>query len=510
MKKEYQILEQALCSEVFAGKSNYQKFTNLMHKIIKEFYQSLGDLESENEEKTRNSIVDALMHHCGDLIPDKKETEKIARAIIKELKKHHQKKLNTKFKNRKSKIKSKIDTTAILGSVAVNAPLDDAINSLNQAVKKVVDSPFSGPSGIHGDVAEIYHAGTFNVNAVLRGSKYRAAVLHGERQTKDSVDIGVFDNYGKGAMVDKYQSKFSCDASTTASDTLGHDYSEQHLLVASDQCETIKRNYAHKLKVKDVTDRIEKNGVSSQPISRKKASELVEKAKSGKPVYDLSAISIRDFSLYQGKQIIKFCIFDSTVKAALIAARIGYKRVKGERDVSVGDEYKALIESTVKNGATFTFNAAVTTAIVILAKKGILKPLQHTSPGKIAGIVAMVTDEMKVVYEAIKGEIKLSEAIVIIVKDVINAFGFLLGARVGSQIGLRIGSCISPGIGTIVGGFAGAAVGGFVGRKITSRCYDLCEYSVKSLKKALRKPEVILSCSIMAFIFQMNFNTSEA
>ncbi len=510
MRQEYQILEQALCSEIFMGKSDYQNFTNLMYKIIKEFHQNLGDLESEEKEKVKNFIIDVCMRYCGDSIPDRREADKIAKAIIKELKKHCKKKGNTKSKSKEYESKDKINTAVISGSVAVNAPLDDAINSLNQAVKNVVDKPLSGPSGIHGDVAEIYHVGTFNVNAVLRGSKYRAAVLYGERQMKDSVDIGIFDNYGKGAMVDKYQSKFSCNASTTASDTLGHDYSEQHLLVASDQCETIKRNYAHKLKVKDVTDKIEKDRVSSQPISRKEAGELVERINKEEPAFRWNTISIKDFVKYEIKQTGKFWVFHSAVTGTPLVVRLGYNFIKGKEDPSLKEKSKRWLNSTVKNGVTLAFNAAITTAIVVAIKKRLIKRLEHTPPGKIAGVVAMVMDKVKIIYKAIKGEIKLSEAISIIIRSSVIAFGSLLGVRIGSQIGSRIGSYIAPGIGTLVGYFAGAFIGGFIGEKITSRCYDFCEYSVRSLREALKKPEAVPSCLIMAFIFQMNLNTSEA
>ncbi len=443
------IAEQVLLNELFENEKDLEETLKIINEFINDYYQ--------NKNKPLKEFLVKKFSQYPELWKDKKEMEQTVEEIIKGTEEYN-------------KQREKVDLISSPISMAVNIDLDIAIEQANKNFIETFNKYYKNSGGIHGNLAEIWHAETFNIDATLKGSHYRAKVLHDN--SLNSADIGIFDNYGRGNMVDKYQCKYSYDASMTISDTKGHDYSDQHLLVPSDQYEKIKRSVPQDLKVKSIKNRIEKDGVSSQPLSRKEADRLVQKARKKQPLFDWSRVPTKDIIKYEAKGTLKVGIFIALKEGCNIFGRRIVNLLEGKKNSPLQEDLKAWLNSTIKQGVPVALNSALTAALIVAAKKGLIKRLAHLPPGKIAWIVAVALDNVKLIYKTFKGEIKFSEALPLIIKNTTVALGSMALASKGAAIGATIGSII-PGIGTFIGGVIGAIAGGFIGERVITKGYDI-------------------------------------
>ena len=99
----------------------------------------------------------------------------------------------------------------------------------------------------------------------------------------------------------------------------------------------------------------------------------------------------------------------------------------------------------------------------MLHENGWIKPLQHIPAGKIAEIVYVGMQNVKVLYQIGKGKLSLSEGIDKMQKITLSAVGGLIAAGKGALLGSVTAGPIGTFVGAILGGMAGST-----GRRIYS------------------------------------------
>ncbi len=168
---------------------------------------------------------------------------------------------------------------------------------------------------LDGFIAEQHHADTFNLDAVAKGSEYRAEVLKpksGGTYGKNSVDVVIRD--GEGKIVRRYQAKYGADADATDTLLKKGDYRGQRKLVPEGQSEDIPGS----------TETIEIDGVESEPLSKqgsqREATQSPEKAEAKQ--YDWNETSGIDIAKNIGK---------NAGTAALLSVGFQGARILGRR-----------------------------------------------------------------------------------------------------------------------------------------------------------------------------------
>lgn len=195
----------------------------------------------------------------------------------------------------------------------INAAIDQLADSINAHPSLNLD-----PEQLKGFIAEEWHAGTFNIDAIRKGSNHRAWTL--QETGYGSIDIDT--NFGK-----QYSLKYSNVAKDAENfqailnrDTGAPKYEGQERLIAAEQMDDAKE-WAHRRFVKDIENR---PNVSNAHLDTEK--HLVGKISDGE------GIESRELSINESKQIAKEAKMDGfdpeehgyTKNALLDKARIDY------------------------------------------------------------------------------------------------------------------------------------------------------------------------------------------
>ena len=253
-------------------------------------------------------------------------------------------------------------------------------------------------ANLDGFIAEQYHVQTFNLNAKLSGSKYRAEVLEpapGETYGKNSVDIVIKDEAGK--IVKRYQSKYYQSAEETANAFEQGDYRGQQKLVPSDQIDNIE---------KKCTDVIEApDGTKSNPLQKNEAKEKQIDAQNGnEQKLDWNEFDNKELAKSIGKKI----GFAGIQGAAIgVGFDIAKKCFNGEK-IKPEEEVKVAIET----GADFGLKSALGAALKVGSEKGFLKFIPKGTSSSFLGNIAFVAVEnVKVLMKAVTKKITPRETV---------------------------------------------------------------------------------------------------
>lgn len=382
----------------------------------------------------------------------------------------------------------------------VNDEIDGMIKAINE---------FKGSAAridtLKGDVAEFWHAGTFNVRAAVNGSGHRVQV--DRSHDFGSVDVsaqnfdGEFglkyykDGAGSAAQQAKsiferfkeYQAKGGKDSledflakRNYSSDTILSDpvYAGQIRVIPSDQMkeaiewlekkiakektirpEEVKR-YEETLKL--LRDRVSDNqGNESIPLSEADAKRLAALAKEGE-------VDAKDLGLTT-EELIKFKnIMQQSFKAGLTAATISmvlrtapelYKAVRylietGELDE---EQFKQVGFAALSGASEGFVRGTVSAALTGACQAGLLgAALKSVDPSVIGAVTVLVMDTMKNSYKVARGEMTRYEMSNELVKTMFTSTCALaLGAV--SQAFIEV-----PVLGYMIGSFVGSMVGSFV------------------------------------------------
>ena len=320
-----------------------------------------------------------------------------------------------------------------------NSGMYDAITTQSGAVNRIPN--------LDGFIAEQHHAATFNLDAAAKGSPLRAEVLGS--QGKNSVDIVIKD--GDGHIVRRYQAKYGQDAEATQHLFEKGDYRGQRKLVPSGQEGDIPKS----------TDRIEADGVRSEPLTKDEAKRWQEQAQQEQESrqYEWNDVNSIEIAKLIGKQVLLAAALACVFQGARILGRRVWNFLRGKENPPASEDLREFFESSIKSAGHVGAQTAVTGAIVVAVKSGWIKALKNTPVGTIVGIIHVAMENAKVLFKLAKGELNGEEALDAMGNCTASAIGGLVGAGKGAAAGAVFGGAIGAVIGGVVGGIAGSKIG---------------------------------------------------
>jgi hypothetical protein len=377
-----------------------------------------------------------------------------------------------KGKSRESWLAKKIEQGASsAGVVNVGQYAQGIDNALNTANQKNLDAIFNNNGSISqalnldGFIAEHHHANTFNIDAVAKGSFYRARVLKpdGTRYGKNSMDIGIYDAEGK--LVKRYQAKYGADADTSAELFERGDYRGQRKLVPEGHGDA------------NSTEVIEIEGVSSKPLSKEAAKELQKQAQLEQEAkqYDWNDANRMSIAKEIGKKALIGAAIGAGFQGARILGRRVWNSLTGKENRSANEDLQEFFTSSVKSSANVGAQVAVSGALVVAAKSGWINVLKNTPAGEIANIAYVTMENAKCLYKFAKGEMSGVETL-----DAMGNTSCI--AVVGIAGAIAVGSLFTVGS---LAAFVGAVVGGIAGSAIAESLYHAGKSILKTAAKVI-------------------------
>lgn len=426
--------------------------------IIKDFMECY----IENKEKP---VEEWLSKKIQEYLPERnpKEIQDMTKEIIKtiEIDEANKVSLEKAIKNGRSKeswfaseVKKATSAKSIQEVEKYLNGLDNALQTANESLYRTITTKageISQNPRLDGFIAEQYHAQTFNLNAEIAGSQYRAKVLepNGKRYAKNSVDIVVVDSNEK--IVRKYQSKYCKDAKATEKAFEHGDYRGQQKLVPEGQEVDIKKKVATVIEAPD--------GTTSNSLSKSNAEKMRDEAQSGKwNELNWNEYKAKDVAIGIGKQA--GC-------AALQGAAIGVGFDIAQK-LWNGEEIKGeeVVETALVSGADFGLKSVITGAIKVGVEKDIIKFIPKGTPvGTIADISFIAVENTKIAGKIMTGDLSVKEGIEKIEQTDVSIAAGLLSMEKGAIIGSKAGAIFGP-YGVAIGGFLGGTVGYMAGSKV--------------------------------------------
>lgn len=377
----------------------------------------------------------------------------------------------------------KVSNIAVGGSAPITqsvfVQIDTALSDANEKLLGTLltnNGVVSQNPNLNGYIAEQYHAQTFNMNAVAKGSTYRAEVVEPDGvYTKNGVDVVIKD--AEGNVVDRYQFKYGKDANATKQMYEAGDYSDQKLGVPAEQKAELE---ARGLECSDVIEA--PDGTKSDTLTQEQSKDLQEKAQNESlenPKFDYNVIDNVQLIKIIGRQVGATTLLGATFRAGIYIVE---KALKGEKIDT--DE---LIEETLKTGFEAGLKSAIACSLKVAIEKGIIfKALKGTPIGIITTIVCCAVENIKTILKLARGEITLGEAIEEMADTVASTICGTILAVKGATLGAALGTIFGP-VGTLVGGLVGGIVGYMSGSKIgtmiVSGIKKVGEYAGKVLSK---------------------------
>ena len=450
-----------------------------------EKYQSLGITNGDyvgNEilEKVADEIEEAEIVDTKEIIEDMKEVSNILSQY------------NEAMIYETAAIKEPQLVVNALSANSVNNYVDTINTAIDNANKATIESVTTKAGTINqnpnldGFIFEEYHAGTFNVDAVVKQKPYHAEALKpelGETYGKNSIDIVIEDT---GKYVKKYSAKAYKNANETAKSfydkMTGYKYKFQSKLVPTEQTSEIANS----------VDKIKYNNVESKGINKAEIKEIQNDLQSGNKKIDIFSFKKDVNTISISKQIGKQAMVNGTMGLGIgMVANIGANIITGK-----GVEAEEVIEAGIKTGASMGMATAVAGGIRVAVEKKVIPTVfsRILTNNTIGAIAAASIDIIGTAFKLGSGEITLGKAIKDIGKSVgaaygaivasgwgyaggmalagmiglgtIGAVGTILGVGVAvvagavcATVGSKVGGAIANGIGAVVGAIAEGAVG---------------------------------------------------
>lgn len=427
-------------------------------------------IESYIDNKDKMKLNQWLTIELKNNMPEKSklEIQKISKDIIDTIKinEEKQRSLEKAIENGRSKeswFAAKLKQSTSNMTTAQTAEylhrLDEAINNANQAMYYTITTKSGAINqnfNLDGFIAEQHHANSFNLEANLKGSDYRAEVLvpkDAQTYVKNSVDIVIKDKTGK--IVERYQAKYGKTADDTIRMINEGNYNNQRLLVPAEQIEEVQKAFPNKTVVASIGS----GDIQSKPLDKIGAKELQNEAQSGNwNDLNWNEYKSKDLAIGIGKQAGYAAIQGSAIGAGVeLATKVwNGKEIKTEE----------VVEQALVSGADFGVKAAAAAALKVGVEKGIVRAIPKGTPaGAIANIVYVAIENVKILGKVGIGELTVKEGLNKMEQTTVATVAGIAATAKGTAIGSTIGSVLGP-VGTVVGGFVGGTVGYIAGSKI--------------------------------------------
>lgn len=382
----------------------------------------------------------------------------------------------------------------------INTEIDNLINDLNAFEGFKTDS-----SKLQGDIAEFWHADTFNINAAVRGSDNYTFVDRSHDFASADVSTNFGDKYGlkyyeNGVASAKAQAKsvferfkeyqiqggkdsldeFLQDRGYSDIDSVLNDpiYTGQKRLIPKDQLveatEWLKRKIEkesvarpeqverYKETLALLEDRIRDNeGTESIPLSRKDSQRLAELAKQGK-------VNAKDLGLTTEELVTYEYILQQALKAGMTAATISivlkvapeiikaiqYLIENGKIDAQ---HFRSIGFAAISGAADGFIKGFLSAAITAACKAGRLgQTAKSVNSSLVAMAVVLVIDTMKNAFNVALGKMSHRELADALVKESFIASISLISGSVVQAV-----LPVLPALGFMLGSFIGSVVGGY-------------------------------------------------
>lgn len=396
-------------------------------------------------------------------------------------------------------------TAAAMGDAYV-CDITDAIGVLRDDM-----NAFNGfntkPDALKGDIAEFWHSDTFNINAIVRGSKSRTYV----NRSHDFASADVSSNFGKNFGLKYYKTgtesakqqaksvfeKFKEYQSQGGKDSLdeylakrGLDdidtilndpiYSGQLRVIPKDQLEEATKWLQRKIleegskrpeqvaryqeTLKMLTDKIKDGkGTESIALTKEEAEQLARLAKEGKITNEtLKKLGFSTEELikyeYVMKQAFKAGVSAATISMVLKVAPEIYKAISylirnGELDEN---QFRKIGFAALKGGTEGFVRGSVSAAITTACKAGLWgEAFKSVNPSVVGAVTVIAIDTMKNAFNVAIGKMQSRELASELLKEMFVSTCSLIGGGV-SQAFIEI-----PILGFMLGSFIGSVVGSF-------------------------------------------------
>lgn len=460
-----------------------------LSKIIKRFMNSYSSKdENLNDREWLSNELKNELPHLTDI-----EARKLSDECFDEVNKFDSnlKSLNEAIENGDTKenwFYNKVKESSIgINTNEVGNYLDsvnDTIKNANNQMIRVItnmDGSINQNMNLDGFMAEQHHVNSFNMNAKLNKSQYRAEVLvpkPGETYAKNSFDVVIRDSNNN--IVHQYQMKYGKDAQATIKMIKDGNYNNQRIIVPAEQVEEVRKAFPTKTIETSIggTDKVK---FRSKSLTKTEAKEMQLK------IQNEGVIRKEDWNHFEIKELSRN-IAKNAGRAGLQAAAIttgfdmAQKVMNGEKV-----EVDETIELALRTGADATIKAGVTGAVKVGVEKGIVKAIPKGTPASIiANVVCVGIEDIKIMGKVASGELTMVEALDQMGRTTLSMVYGLGGAEVGSIVGAAALSWI-PIVGPIVGGLVGGTVGYMAGSKYGEAVHKVCKKVSTKAKKVVSK-----------------------
>lgn len=348
--------------------------------------------------------------------------------------------------------------------------IDNAMTIANGQMMRTVTTnagEISRCMNLDGFMAEQYAVNTFNMQAQLEGSKYRAEVLvpkPGQTYGLNSFDAVIKDST-TGKIVNQYQFKYGKDATATVKLLREGIYNNQRFVVPANQVDEVRKAFPGKSVEAYIggTDMVQ---VKSKTLTKEevKKLQLDTQERGVLPRNDWNTYNTKELALSIGKNAGLAGMQSAAITTGFdLVAKV----IKGEE--LHGDE---TIELALRSGADSGIKAAAAGAIKAGAEKGIISIIPKGTPaGIIANIACLGIENVKIFAKAAVGEFTMSEALDRMGRtSTAMVYGFGWGTT-GMAIGATTFAWI-PFAGPIVGGIIGGMAGYMAGSQFGNTVYS--------------------------------------
>ena len=403
--------------------------------------------------------------------------------------------------------------TAGLNYVAsVESEIKKLVNDLNafEVSGALIDT-------LKGDVAEFWHAGTFNINVAINSSKNRVQVdrshdfgsaditgvnfdaKFGLKYYKDGTASAVqqsksifnrFSEYksqgGKDSL-DLYLEKRGYSADTVLSDPV---YSGQYRVIPSDQLqeatmflerkireEAVKRSeqvHRYEETLKLLRDKVKDNeGNESIPLSEQEARELASLSKEGGVNPEDLHLTTEELIKYTNilRQAYKAGLTAATISMALRAApevlnAVTYLIKNGEIEEG---QFKKIGFLAITGAGEGFVRGTVSAAITASCKAGLCgSAMKSIDPSVVGAVTVLVMNSMKNSYQVTTGNMSRAEMINELIKEMfVTTCALSMGSVSQSLIEI-------PVLGYMIGSFVGAVAGSVIHSSIYNPVLSFC------------------------------------
>ena len=399
------------------------------------------------------------------------------------------------------------------------------VDSVESEIKKLVNDlnafEVSGAliDTLKGDVAEFWHAGTFNINVAINSSKNRVQVdrshdfgsaditgvnfdaKFGLKYYKDGTasaaqqSKSIFNRFseyksqgGKDSL-DLYLEKRGYSADTVLSDPV---YSGQYRVIPSDQLkeatlflerkireEAAKRpeqvhRYEETLKL--LNDKVTDNmGNESIALSEQEARELARLSKEGGVNPENLHLTTEELIKYADilKQAYKAGLTAATISMALRVApeiwnAVAYLIKNGE--VEEG-QFKKIGFAAITGAGEGFVRGTVSAAITASCKAGLCgSAMKSIDPSIVGAVTVLVMNSMKNSYQVTTGNMSRAEMVIELIKEMfVTTCALSMGAASQSLIEIPVLGFM---IGSFVGSIAGSVIYSSIYNPVLSFCVD--------------------------------------